>query len=95
MQLFAIFGVRDDQRGGIVELAETRYSVPNVYSIPNGLFIASDGETTQEVCSKLGIGGTENGMRGFNGVVVMVNYYWGYHDKELWEWMVARSSNGK
>ena len=92
MQIFAVVGTRNDQRARLVELAKENYTDANVYDINNALFIAASGETTTEVSKKVGIGGVPGSL---TGVVVMVDYYWGFHAKELWEWMAARSkANG-
>ena len=88
MQIFAVVGIPDKQRARVIQLAEEHYSKANVYVVPNGAFIASDGETSREVCINLGIGDDEKNL---TGVVAMMQYYWGYHDKELWEWITARS----
>ena len=89
MQIFAIVGTKTEQHGEIVRLAKERYTEANVYTIPDVVFLASARETTQEVAIQLGIGDDNNN---YTGVVVMVNYYWGYHSKDLWEWIAARSS---
>ncbi len=88
MQIFAVVGILDDQRALVIQLAKGHYGKENVYVVPNGAFIASDGETTKEVSLNIGIGDDEHN---YNGVVVMMQYYWGYHDKELWEWITAKS----
>ena len=93
MQIFAVVGIIDDQRAHLIQQAKEKYTKANVYEVPNGLFIASDGETTEEVSANIGIGANNNA---YSGVVVMVQYYWGYHDSKLWEWITARSrSNGR
>ena len=88
MQIFAVVGILDDQRAHVIQLAKEHYGKENVYVVPNGAFIASDGETTKEVSLKLGIG---DESKAYSGIVVMVQYYWGYHNKELWEWITAKS----
>ena len=92
MNIFAVLGTRSEQRPEVIQLAQSNYSEPNVYIVQDGIFLASDGQTTQEVARQLGIGDDNNN---YTGVVVMVAHYWGYHDRDLWEWIVARSkSNG-
>ena len=92
MQIFAVIGMREEQRDNIVKLARDRYTTANIYIAQNAVFVASGGETTQELSVRLGIGDDKNN---YTGVVIMVDYYWGYHPKELWEWIAARSkSNG-
>ena len=93
MQIFAVIGTDSEQRAEIVQSAVQAYTDANVYRVRNAVFIASSGgETTQEVSVKLGIGDDE---RNFTGIVVTVNYYWGFYAKELWEWLSARSrANG-
>ena len=88
MQIYAVFSTLDYEHDQIVQRAKAQYTAPNVFTIPSGILVASPGETSQEVASNLGIG---NDKDNFTGVVVMVNYYWGFHNKDLWEWMAARS----
>ncbi len=93
MQIFAVIGILDDQRAHLIQKAKQKYSEANVYVVPNAAFIASDGETTKEVSRSIGIGDDEHD---FTGVVVNVQYYWGFHNNNLWEWIVTRSkSNGR
>ena len=92
MQIFAVVGIRSEQRDDIVQAATRHYTEANVYPRSTVVFLASSGETTEEVSVKLGIGDDD---KNYTGVVLMVNYYWGYYAKELWEWMAARSkANG-
>ena len=92
MQVFAVVGTRSEQRQRVIQLAQSKYTVPNVYVVHDGIFVASDGQTTKEVSRTLGIGDDDNND---TGVVAMVDHFWGYHDRDLWEWIRARSkSNG-
>ena len=92
MQIFAVFGTRGHERAQIVQLAKDKYTEANVFELQSAIFVASDRETTQEVSVKLGIGDDGNN---YSGVVIMVQYYWGFANPALWEWITARSrSNG-
>ena len=88
MQIFAVVGILDDQRAHVIQLAKKRYGKENVYVAPNAAFIASDGETSKEVSRNIGIGDDDYD---YTGVVVMLQYYWGFHNKQLWEWITAKS----
>lgn len=89
MQIFAIMGILPDQQNDIVQLAKRAYTDANVYEALNAIFIASSGgKTTQEVSVSLGIGDNDKNL---TGIVIIVNYYWGFYAKELWEWLAARS----
>ena len=91
MQIFAVIGILPEQQDDIVRLAKQAYTDPNVYPIGNGVFVASNGKTAQEVSVRLGIGDGSEGAN-YTGIVVTVNYYWGRYAKELWEWIASRSS---
>lgn len=90
MQIFAIIGTRDNQRDSIIRLAKAKYTDANVFVAQDANFIAPDGETTQEVCIRLGIGDDEND---YTAVVIAVQYYWGFHSPQLWEWITAKAKS--
>ena len=91
MKIFAVVGTDDpDQRAAIVATAERSYD--SIYDVSGVLFVAVESdETTAEVARKLGIG---DDKKLFHGIVIDATFNWGFHDKELWEWMRAKS-NGK
>ena len=92
MQIFAVVGTRDSQRDSIIHLAKAKYADANIFVAGNAVFIATDGETTQDICVKLGIGDKKND---YTGITIPVQHYWGFHNPQLWEWLTARSrSNG-
>ena len=87
MQIFAIVGTREDQRQQVIRLARSNYGDENVYLANDGIFIASNGQATEESSRSVGIG---DDINSFSDVVMMVNHYWSYHDRELWEWITAK-----
>ena len=92
MQVFAIAGTKEDQRQKVIQKAQLTYGNDNTYIANDGIFIASNGQTTQEISRSVGIG---DDLNNFSGVVMMLNHYWGYQDREFWEWIDARlTSNG-
>jgi hypothetical protein len=54
---------------------------------PGQFLIKADGLTTQAVSEKLGDNG-ENGKFAVFGV----SSYWGYHDKNTWEWLAVKAA---
>ena len=88
MNIYAVAGILNDQYDEIADRARKHYSDANVYPLPNLVFVATSGETSHELCLKLGIGDDKNN---FTGVAVMAQHYWGYHEKDLWEWIAIRS----
>ena len=58
-------------------------------------FIATEGETTRQVATKIGLG-DDNPEGVTSGIVIPVTSYWGRHSPDLWEWIsVKQSSNGR
>ena len=55
MQILAVVGMRDDQSGLINDLARKEYR-GSLQIVQGVTFIARDGETSQTVAQKLGIG---------------------------------------
>ena len=91
MQVFAVVGTRNDQHQEVIAQAITAYGKSNVYQTRHSLLIAANGDTTEEVARRIGIG---DGVHNYNGIVILVNYYWGFYDKGVWEWLVTKS-NGR
>ena len=91
MQIFAVMGMKQDQRQAVVSLATKAFRESNTYQVDGGLFLATDGNhTTQEVAKKIGIGDDKNNFR---GVVINAKFNWGFHDSGLWEWMEVKSGD--
>ena len=87
MQVYAVVGVPTDQRDMVASRASAQYLPQNIRHLPDGvILVASNGETSQEVCKRLGIGEEGN----HTGVVFPVSYYWGFYAKDLWEWFDAK-----
>ena len=87
MQVFAVFGVNPS--GRFAENLESTYP-GNYFKVDeNAFLVAANGETSQEVSDKLGIGAGDSGVA---GVVIPVYNFWGFHDRQTWEWLAAHES---
>lgn len=93
MQVFAAFKVADPQR---VKAGLDKYYRDSHYDAGGDVFfIATDGETTRELATKIGLGDeNEDGVT--SGIVVPVTTFWGRQSTGLWEWIgVKQSFNGR
>ena len=92
MQVFAVFSVRDPSR---VKAGIVKHYRDNHYDTGNDVFfIATSGETTRQVATKLGLG-DDNADGVTTGIIIPVMSYWGRHSSELWEWIsVKQNANG-
>ena len=89
MQVFAAFSLVD--LGSVKKSADKHYGGDYYETEQGALFIATNGETTRQVASKIGLGDEPTGT----GIVVPVTSYWGRHNRELWEWIsVKLNANG-
>ncbi len=89
MQVFAAFSLADP--ASVRKCANEQYSGDWYETEQGAFFIATSGETTRQVASKIGLGDDA----AETGVVVPVTSYWGRHNRELWEWIsVKMSANG-
>ena len=93
MQVFAVFKVADSSR---VMAGINAHYRNNHYMAGNGVFfIATEGETTRQLATKIGLG-DENPDGVTSGIVIPVTSYWGRDNAELWEWIsVKQSTNGR
>ena len=92
MQVYVAFAISDLDR---VRLGLRAHYEKYHYNAGRGtFFVATRGETTKQVASKLGLGdGNEHGTTG--GIVVPVTSYWGRHSNDLWEWIdTMQATNG-
>lgn len=89
MQVFAIFDVSDPDP--VRERIKARYG-DNCYETGrNSFFVATEGETTRQLASAIGLGDESAS----SGIVIPVTSYWGRHDSQLWEWIgVKLNANG-
>ena len=92
MQVFAVFRVTDQNH---VRARLKEFYPENHFDDGYGVFfVASDGETTKQVASKIGIGDDDGGGV-TSGIVTPMTTYWGRAPSELWEWVsVKRQANG-
>ena len=92
MQVFAVFSVADSSR---VKAGIDEHYGNNHYEAADGVFfIATEGETTRQLATKIGLG-DDDGAGVTSGIVVPVTSYWGRYNSQLWEWIsVKQSSNG-
>ena len=93
MQVFAVFNVADPSR---VKSGIDAHYRDSCYEVGSGVFfIATAGETTRQLATKIGLG-DDIGTGVTSGIVIPVTSYWGRHSTELWEWIsVKQSSNGR
>lgn len=92
MQVFAVFSVADPGR---VKVGIDEHYGNNHFEAASGVFfIATEGETTRQLATKIGLGDdNEDGIT--TGIVIPVTSYWGRYNSQLWEWIsVKQSSNG-
>ena len=93
MQVFAVFKVADP--GRVMAGISKHYSSSYYQAGDDVFFIATEGETTRQLATKVGLG-DDNPAGVTSGIVVPVTSYWGRHNAELWEWIsVKQSSNGR
>ena len=92
MQIYAVFGIRDPK---LVKARIDKYYRNNYYDAGNNIFfIATEGETSHQLATKICLGDeNKNGVT--SGIVMTVTNYWGRYSKELWEWInVKQNANG-
>ena len=92
MQVFAVFSVADPDR---VKAGIAEHYGGNHYEAASGVyFIATEGETTRQLATKIGLG-DDNEAGVTSGIVLPVTSYWGRYNSQLWEWIsVKQSTNG-
>jgi hypothetical protein len=56
------------------------------YALPNGEWLIAFGGTTKELSDRLGVSQGQCGA----AVVLSVANYWGFADKNLWEWIAVK-----
>ena len=90
MQVFVAFNLSD--RETVRDRIETYYGNNNFYDAGhNCFFIATQGETTRQLASKIGLGDNDVSK----GIVIPVTSYWGRYSANLWEWIsVKQASDG-
>lgn len=93
MQVFAVFKVANPDL--VRSTVERRYNA-NHYDAGDGVFfIATKGETTRQLATKIGLG-DETGEGTTSGIVLPVTAFWGRYDPDLWEWIGAKqNANGE
>ena len=90
MKIFVAFNISD------VELVRNKLIKNyngNFYDDGSSFFIATEGETTRQLATKIGLGEEEPSTR---GIVVPVTVFWGRYNPEVWEWIIAKQrTNGR
>ena len=85
MALFAIIAPSDSV---LLEVAIKREFPSDHFSIAPGQFaVSAPNVTTQEVAHKIGDRGEVGQF-----MVFPISNWWGWHRKDLWEWLTARGS---
>ena len=95
MQVFAVFAIHDQKR---VRLGLSKHYENNHYDAGQGaFFVATRGETTRQIATKLGMGdASESRQDTTRGIVIPVTNFWGRHSTDLWEWIrVKQNANGE
>ena len=91
MQVFVAFNISDPSL--VRSKLEQRYSGRYYYDDDRTFFIATEGETTRQLASNIGLGDEEPAT---SGIVMPVTTFWGRYNSEVWEWIsVKLSANGK
>ncbi len=90
MQVFAVFNI--SHRDIVLERLKEHYPHQHTETNREAFFVATVGETSQQVGEKLGFGADNLS----SGIVVPVTAYWGRANPNLWEWIQAKmDANGK
>ena len=90
MQVFVAFNISEPTL--VREKVKKHYN-SDFYEDDNCFFLATDGETTRQVATKIGLGDEEPTTL---GVVIPITTYWGLYKQEVWEWInVKLNANGK
>lgn len=85
MQIFVAFSISDESQ--VIQKLEEHYSSNYFVTRRNSIFIATSGETTRQIATKIGLG---DDPAVSSGIVVPVNNYWGRFDSQLWEWLSVK-----
>ena len=78
MQVFAVFGMTDSAK--IIRQAQEKYPNDHKPIDANSFLVAARGMTSQEVAESIGLDKER-------GIVVAVTAYYGFHNRDIWEWM--------
>ena len=90
MQVFVAFNISDPSL--VKSKLEQRYS-GRYYDDDRTFFIATEGETTRQLASNIGLGDEEPAT---SGIVIPVTSFWGRYNSEVWEWIsVKLNANGR
>ena len=89
MQVYAVFDVSNP--GRVREGIQKHYPDQNYSGRENTFFIATRGETAQQVAVNLGV--SRKAADTTSGVVVLVTKYWGHYSTDLWDWINANQTS--
>ena len=85
MAIFAIVGVANPD---LVKDRLEKHFAGSIYVAGERVFfVAAAGRTTREIGEMAGLSPETDATR---GIVLSVTSYWGFHDRELWEWMQVK-----
>lgn len=84
MQVFVAFNIGKFE--SVSARARTMYPNGSSYVVGRAIFVATEGKTTKEVATSLGLG--DNNVT--TGIVIPVTTFWGRSTSELWEWIGAK-----
>lgn len=89
MQVFALFDVSDPTQ--VKQCLEDRYESDYRAVEPNIFFVAARDMTTRELWEDI----CPDASNPIRGVILPVTSVYGFHDRELWEWIgVKMRANG-
>ena len=86
MQVFVASNISDPAL--VRSKLEQRYS-DSYFDDDNTFFVATEGETTRQLASKIGLGDEEPAT---SGIVIPVTSFWGRYNSEVWEWISVKLS---
>ena len=83
-----IFAIIAPGRSDVLKAAVERVFPDKNFEFAPGQFVAvTSGMTSQQVASALGANGEVGQYAAFS-----INSHWGYHRKDLWEWLVVNGA---
>jgi len=89
MQVFVAFNISEPDV--VHEKIVEHYADNYLDAGHESFFIATGGETTRQLASKIGLGDDPVA----SGIVIPVTSYWGRYNRDIWEWInVKQSANG-
>ena len=81
MQVFAVFGMADSVKA--FDRAREQYPANHKLIDAHSFLVAAQGMTTQDVATSIGLDKE-------TGIVIAVAAFWGFHNRDTWEWMSVK-----